>query len=222
MKLVYPEWERAVTFVENRIPVVVIENPRYFRRISWELYCQIKGGGGRFVLSDSDKEIELNKWAEIILSPFAVNTGDTRFGKKLYKQLEDIANEEELQETGQINSHIFEYLYGLMDYLGYDLTCDEEVDLQVLFKAAGVKPVFDNSDSLHEMVDYIDLLSSLLNMRLIVMLNYRMFLEVEELKLFYNTVSQKKLSVLLLENSMKNEKIECEDVLTIDSDLCEI
>ena len=222
MRLVYPEWEEIIEFQENRIPVVVIEAPKYFRRITGEICDQIRDGEGRFVISENDNEMELKKHAQMILSPFAINTEDGRIVKRIYKQLEEVALEEELQETKEVNGRIIEYLYKLMDYYNYDLSCDENIDLQMLFKCAGIRPSFDSSDVLQELVEYCELVRDSLGIRLFIICNFRMLLEREELESFYNTIVNKKISILLLENTLNGGKIDCEDVLTIDSDLCEL
>ena len=222
MKLVYPEWEQTIEFHENRIPVVVLEAPKYYRRIIGEISDQNGDGCGRFVLSDNDKEIEFKKYVQIILSPYAINTDDGRIVKRIYKQLEEVALEEELLETREISGRITEYLYRLMGYYNYDLSCDETIDLQTLFKSAGIRPSFDSSDVLQQIVDYYELVRDSLGIRLFIMINFRTLLTREELEDFYATIANKKISVLLLENRINGGKIDCEDVLTIDSDLCEL
>ena len=222
MKLVYPEWSREVSFKENRFQLIVIENKPYFRRIVEELYEQIKTGRGRFVLSDGDRVIEISKKCELIITPFSLNIDDSRILKRIYKQLEEIALEEELQETREIIGAISGYLYRLSDYMECDLDIGDSIELQSIFKAAGVKPIYDRSDGISELIDYIYLLRSVLDLELVIIIGLRSFFSDEEVEAFYDTVSKRKIPVLLLENNLNGEIIKYEDVLTIDSDLCEI
>ena len=51
-------------------------------------------------------------------------------------------------------------------------------------------------------------------------LDYKM--ERDELEMFYKRLEYEKLNVLLLESHQTNEFLDCENVLIIDKDLCEI
>jgi CRISPR-associated protein Csn2 len=222
MKLAYPELENVILFEENRVPVLSIENQSFFRKIVGGFYEQIKTGRGIFVLSEDDRLIELNKTCEMILSPFTIAIEDSRIMKRIYKRLEEIALEEEFVETRELTGQIAKYMYRLTDYLECDLAINDDVELQTLFKAMGIKPLYDDSDMMSKLIDYITLLSTTLGIKLIVFVNLRLYLTIDELRLFYDTVLRKKIKLLLLENRIYGEIINCEDVLTIDSDLCEI
>lgn len=50
MKLSYPEWEKTVCMEEQDIPVISMENPLYHYDRLMELYRQIQGDAGGFVL----------------------------------------------------------------------------------------------------------------------------------------------------------------------------
>lgn len=222
MKLVYPDWRTSIEFRENRIPIVVIERPEYYRQVIIELKGQVLSGNGRFVLSEGNRILELNKWAEIVLSPFLIDMSDSRVIKRIYKQLEEVAKEEELVETRELMGTIKHYLCRLSDYLGYELVINDDIDLQSLFKGSGIRPDHDDSNMVSALVDYLDILRALLNMELIILVNLGLYLTRDELRAFYDTISKKKIRILMLENRIDREIMSCEDVLTIDSDLCEI
>ena len=72
MKLVYTELEQQLIFQENRVNVLVMEHKELFRRMIQELAKQIDGGEGRFVLSDNDKILKIDKDVCLVVNPFAL------------------------------------------------------------------------------------------------------------------------------------------------------
>lgn len=222
MKLAYPEWNTVVELYEGRFPIIVIENSRYYRIIVSELYNQIKTGMGKFSLSEADNILNFDKTVNMIMSPFELNFEDARLIKKIYKELEDIAISEEYMETQNVSGIITRYILNLTDYLDYDMAMNDVVDLQTLYKCLGLKPAYDDTDLVTRFVDYLCLTHRLLNTKLFIAFGLRGFFDLEELKSIYKTLANKKIHLLQLETIIKREIIESEDVLTIDSDLCEI
>lgn len=222
MKLVHPEWQSQIVFQENRVQVLCIENAGYFSRTIQELLYQRETGKGKFVLSDGADVCELGKTTELILSPFQLNFDDKRFQTNIVKRLVQIANEDEYLESQEIRNSILQYFYQLTGRLEYDVEVGSEFDIQQLVKLANVRPAFSDESLEASVVDYFSLLRDVLGIKLILCVNLRNYFAAERLKSFYETILLKKINLLLLENFAKNDKIDCEDWLIVDEDLCEI
>ena len=110
MKLAYPEWNTVIEFRENRFQIVIIEDTRYYRKIGSVLYDQIHFGKDGFIFSQDDQIVNLNKKAVVILSPIGLDFNDSRIMKKILKELEDIAIEEEYIETQEVEGEIEQYV----------------------------------------------------------------------------------------------------------------
>ena len=106
--------------------------------------------------------------------------------------------------------------------MDYEIELGGSVDLQTVFKSTGLKLVYDDTDLVTRFVDYLCISHRLMNIELFITFGIRDFFTTDELRLIYKTLSQKKIHMLMFENSMKSEIIEGEDVLIIDSDFCEI
>lgn len=59
MKLVHPDFEFQVVFMENTISELVFENPGYMGKYIWELYGQTNAKEGSFVLSDKGEILDI-------------------------------------------------------------------------------------------------------------------------------------------------------------------
>ena len=222
MKLAYPEWNQLIEFQENQIPVIVIEDEKYYREIILEISEQILTARGRFVLSEGDNILALDKKSYIVHSPFVTDYEDSRLLKRIYKELEEVATGEEYLNTQEVSAKIEQYVYKLSDYLDYDITIDSNIDLQSVFKSAGIKLAYDDTDLITRFVDYLCLLHGLMGIDLFISVGMRSFFRDDELMEIYKTLAHNKINLLLLENRINNEIIPYERILTIDSDLCEI
>ena len=61
MKLTHPDYHFEVSFAEDVFPVIVIERSDTFRSYVSELYEEIHGGHGKFVLSRDWKPLDITK-----------------------------------------------------------------------------------------------------------------------------------------------------------------
>ena len=222
MKLVHPEWKTQIVFREDQIQVVNIENPVYLTQIITELLEQFNGREGRFVLSDSDQLISLSKATEIILSPFQLDFRNRRIQNAILKNLNEVALEEEYLKTQELSSAIQHYVYLISDHLDYNVEFDETIEVSSLFKLANPRIGDIQMGLLAKLTDYICIAKKLLNLQLIVGVGFHNYFSGHELELLYKTVLLNKISLLLLDNCKTDERIGCENWLTIDQDLCEI
>lgn len=222
MKLSYPEWNKALDFNEDTIWVVNIENPVFFSKVVDEINKQQMTGIGRFVLSEGENILPLDKSTELIISPLLLDFENKKLQNALIKHFVKVANEEEYLESKRIATDISKYLYNLSDYIEVNVEIPEEIDTAQLIKAAGIKIAHDDDTVVNRFVDYLILQRDLLNASLIICVNIKKYFSVEELKKIYSTMALKKIPLLLFESGSQGVKIVGENCLTIDEDLCEI
>ena len=222
MRLVYPDWETLVDFDDGGIWVINCENPTYYSGIIRELISQKQTNTGRFILSKGDKILDFSKSCEIILSPFSLDFENKKIITTVLKKICEIARDEEYVETQELLGNILSYVYRLADLCDIDVTLNDEVDLNQLIKSTGIQLSRDNEDMSSQLIDYMILLKSLLNIELIIGIDFKAYFSKEELMAIYEIVKQKKLAIILLESNRSGDRIESEKWLTIDADLCEI
>ena len=222
MKLVHPEWKTSIEFKEGRIQVVNIENPTYYTAIIQELVRQQQGGEGRFILSEANKIYDLSKVSEILLSPFQLDFDNRKIQAGIQKQLTQIANEEQFMETSEIKGKIMTYICELTACLNADIALGDDIDFSLLLKAAGVKVARSDEKMSVQLIDYISALRNLAHVELVIGVNLKSYFSKEDIELIYETLMLRKVPLLLLESGTGSDKIDIEDRLIIDTDLCEI
>ena len=140
MKLAHVDMERVIELDCRKAVEWIIESPAFFQRYVQLLNYQAEGGDGEFVLSDGDVILDISKCAEVIMNPFTLDFEDRRIQKKLYTGLQKTAYGEEMfLETQKITAALQGYIFQLENVCGYDIEIDTAVDIQVLFKALGVR-----------------------------------------------------------------------------------
>lgn len=222
MKLVCPDLERQIILDSRRITEWIIESPSLFSQILQELYQQINGKSGSFVLSDSEKELDIFKCAEIIVNPFAIDFNDRKIQKKLYAELFEISKGEELYlVTQEFLKDVKNYFLQLESVSGYELELDMEMDMLALFKAMGIQMQCYADDFFEKLVQYIKIMAELLHKKLIVFINIRSYLNDMQVEQMSEIAVYNEVALLFLEN-VQRDFSEQRKYYIIDKDGCEI
>lgn len=220
MKLVHPDIETAFVF-EDKINVLNIENGAFFRELVEDLYSQINGFCGNFVLSDNETVLDLSKNAVILADFFNLDFSDKKMQNKLYSKLQTIVADKLQAESSNLNLLFYEFFNKLNSESDFSLDYCEETAITNIFKCFGLTFSVQELSFIEKLTRYIEILTQLLGFKLVVLINLKSFLSETELDLIYQFFTYNDIKVLLLENGAK-QKNSSEFAVTIDNDLCEI
>ncbi len=222
MKLVCADWERQILLDSQRITEWIVESPDLFSKIVQQLQQQINGGSAGFVLSDSEKELDLSKCAEMIINPFAIDFNDKKIQKKLYAELLEISKGEELYLTTQeILNSLNNYFLQLESISGYELETDVEVDMLALFKAMGIQVQDYAADFFETLIQYIKVMADLMKKKLIIFVNIRSYLNDIQIEQVSEIAVYNEIAILFIENIQRDFSKQRRYYI-IDKDGCEI
>ena len=222
MKLVCADWERQILLDSQRITEWIVESPDLFSQIVQQLQQQINGGSAGFVLSDSEKELDLSKCAEMIINPFAIDFNDKKIQKKLYAELLEISKGEELYLTTQeILNSLNNYVLQLESISGYELETDVEVDMLALFKAMGIQVQDYAADFFETLIQYIKVMADLMKKKLIIFVNIRSYLNDIQIEQVSEIAVYNEIAILFIENIQRDFSKQRRYYI-IDKDGCEI
>lgn len=222
MKLVHSDLRQTFEFTEERVNVWVIEKPTAFYQYIMQLFTQISGKEGKFVLSHETKELKIPKQMDILLEPWSMDFSSRKILGRLYEEIRDIAWESEnFIQTKEMMSDLNRYILDLEHKLPYGIECPEEIDFVQLLKALDIKLEVETGTLLEQLVLYIKLCQRLLHIKILVLVNIKCYLNRAELVELYKTAAYEKVHLLLIE-SVERENIEGEIRLVLDKDLCEI
>lgn len=177
----------------------VIESPALVRKYVGELYAQIHGQDGKFVLSYQEREVELSKEADIIMNPFEVDVNDKKFLNKVYSELKDLAYQAEYYlQTQSLISSVTAYIMELEQSASVSLKCGE-FDLVQLLKALGVKIDDCEETVLGRLGQYLHVISKMMRKRLVIFFNLSTYLEEKEIEKLLQEAFYLNLCILLIE-----------------------
>ena len=222
MRLAHVDLERVIELDCRKAMEWIIESPALFRKYVQLLNCQTEGGEGDFVLSDDDAILDISKYVEIIMNPFALDFEDRRIQKKLYTELQKTAYGEDIfLETQKITAALQGYIFQLENICGYDIEIDTAMDIQVLFKALGVKMEGREYNFSEKLAQYMKIMAELMGRKLLVFVNIRSYLEDEQIQELMKNAVYNEISLLFIEN-VQRDFAETENYYIIDKDGCEV
>jgi CRISPR-associated protein Csn2 len=219
MKLVHPLLPTPMTFEENKINLLVLENPRELRKAVLSLLQQIEGGEGDFVLSEDFAPIALSKYAELITDPFALPLSSKKITGKLNRAACEAGEpyEERFRKiAAEINDLAAQI--GMNMELSVTFTPLEQMD--ALIDLLKFRIDQEELSFPEQILSFMILYRSFFGTRLFVFYNLKACLDEEELTLLYRSICYEKLHVLLLEDQQRGTRLPEENSLVIDKDLC--
>ena len=223
MKLVHPILSSPLIFEEDKINLLIIENTKMLGHLIHELFDQVNGQEGKFVLSQGSDLLEISKNVEILIDFFNLDCNQKKVLNRLYNALSALATEEKnyLRST-EIFGSVEQYITEILEQAKIPLICRNTIDAGLLFKAANVNIDIVKGSLIEGIVDYLSVIQSFCGISCFVLVNLKTFLSDKEIGLFYKMVQYKKFNILLLENSIRVPRFSEEVLRIIDLALCEI
>lgn len=221
MKLAYSTYEIVLELEENKVNVLVIENPSEFTEIICELNEQCEGQEGNFILSEKNKILNISKSISFIKEPFSIDCNNRKILTKLYQEIE----RENLMDCGieqqEFGKAYIMYMTKLCQRSDFDLTFLEKPELQDILKIAEMKIDVQAQSMLEKIIEYIKISSGLLKQNIFIFLNLKLFLTEQEIGELYKECFYRKVHLILIETVYKNKRLE-EKICIIDKDKCVI
>lgn len=222
MKLVHPEWSFQVDISEEKVPVIYIENPRYYSQIIGEFINQCKKIDGRFVLSNGSKEIAFDKFVDFIFNPFILDLNERKIIAKLYQYLESNVVEDYFSNKMEMSIQMLSFIDKLISDQDYPLTYNQEISIQDVFKIVDIKFDLDAGKLVEQVIEYLKISRSLCKYELFIFVNLKNFINEEDLEVLMRNCIYEKINILLLESNITYESGQYEKKYVIDRDLCDL
>lgn len=222
MIIAHPDLNYKIELNNKMITEWIIESPALFSQYLSELYTQMSGGEGNFILSNEQKELILSKNMAIIFNPFEICLNEKKIVTKIYTELQEIAMDENcFLKTKETLSVLQQYLLDLEFHYDLSLHISEDIDLQGLFKLFGIKIVDEDLTLFEQVLQYIKLQSTVLGKKLIILVNSRSFFTEQQLEELSKFVEYNEFQLLLIE-SIQRDFTNLTKKYIIDKDECEI
>ena len=219
--LAYPLLSDPVSFQEERISVLVLENRKMLRKALFTLAGQIAGETGDFILSENFEPISLAKNACLITDPFSLELNSKKAIAKL-EQSAECAAAEFAESFQDIRCRIHELAAKLSLEMPFPVTFSELADNAALIKIMGLSIDTESMSFPECILEYIELQRTYFSKKLFIFYNLKGVMDTKELKLFYKAALYRKMTVFLIEDMQRSAPLEEEQLIIIDKDLCQI
>lgn len=222
MKLVHPDLQFQIEFTDTSIPVCIVESPVRWRDMQKEFLEQHRGEDGRWILSEGDTEIKINKSVELIFNPIQLEENQKRIMNAFLQSFSKTATNEVYWRKGQeLNAMIQTFFAEIEMEYPFEYHINSDIEFSVFAKSMGIQIESEYESVLERLVQYCVLTQGLLNTKLFIFFHLHSYFTENELKLFYEEVMLRKWHVLLIEPYTK-KRISNEKHYIIDADNCEI
>lgn len=203
MKVIFQEYNLVIPFLENRISVLTVENPRALLNILQMIDWQMNGGEGKILLAEDDNILSWGSCVEIIWNPLQVDFTSKRIINKLYQEMKNVSGEECIQDFYGVRQALGRYLNLLSMKLPYNISYNVEMDNTAIFKLCGVQMESEGLDTLQKLVEYIKICSMLCAIRVVILVNIKSYLDEDQLKELYQQAFYYKIYILAIESSQR-------------------
>lgn len=220
MKLLEREIGLEIELRENEVAVVVLEDITLRLSLIEELYLQLEGKEGNWLLSEKEKTFDLSKHIELILEPFSLQLNSKKLKTKLYQDIKVIADECFALPGLELHSHICTYLERVLEKVPYPMKYKDEWNLLDFLKSYNVELEEAYDDVCEKIFEYIKLMNQVCGINVFVTVNLKQYLTEKQLIELYKFSKYSKIQLVLIEFNMYNKKIEGEKIYILDKDDC--
>lgn len=222
MKLAHPLLSRPIKFQENRIPVLVLENPVAFRQFATELVHQSEGADGNFILSHQDTPLDCATHLHVMQDFIHTGEVEKRLQTRALSALLRRAQETLAQESHQLSQAVQEFLGKVALLAEYPVDYDQSENLSALLKAMDFHIDLDGLSPCEALHEQLSLMHRLAQNQCFVLINARTYFSPQELTQLYQMASYQKMHLLLLESHAPTPILPWEETTLFDADLCEL
>ena len=219
MKLVNTYYNFEVDILENYVTVMSVENHKAYSKLLGDIWHQVNGGEGSFILSDNEKIKNISKEVECIFNPFSLECNNKKVITRLYQELKNQSESILQEEAIKLNCAILEYLERLIMTVPYNLKYNCDMDVSGIMKLYGVEIDNQGEDLLERIVEYIRVISQICSVNTFVFVDIKNYLVKEELIELYKIIFYEKINIVIIE-PIHTDKLEGEKSWIIDKDLC--
>lgn len=220
MKIVHPKINSRIEISDQRISVLVIETPDFLCELLTDIKHQMNNLEGDTVLSIHDEPVSFHKHVELVTDPLAIEMNNRTIIKKLLIAMEKCGQDDIYYErTQKLMAEIETYINDLSLNFDADIEC-HDISLQQILKAAELTVVDQYDRLVDKIYAYMELVREFEGDKLFIFVNLSSYIGKEELQKFTDTITGHSFQVLLID-SRDFERLENENRLIVDCDLCE-
>lgn len=222
MKIVVDFIDNEIIVQNNSVVNIEIENKTYFYRLINELNLISKGilSDNIFFLDENNNEINLLNKIDLYIDYFNIKLNSKKIINNLYKLLKNNIDDEDKAKINKCYSQIKKILSKSFINYNLSLTINDEFDIDDILKL--LKVSIDLKNNLFDnLLLLIDINNSLKLNELLIFVNLKQYLTMDELNELYKYCLYNDVKILLIDSQCYGTTNKFEKKLIIDGNLDE-
>ena len=220
MNFLFKLSDDPVSFEENRIHTLIIENKKLFRSVLTAFEFGVSEE--YFVFSENFTPFDFDKKGFYIGNVLNVDINNKKLSTKINGYLEKITNDELYVELSEVKSALLGLGDALSDFTDYDFSFKQDFDTLSIVKFLNFSLCKDDFTEEEILLKFTFLLAKYLGIKLFVTANLFLYFEKDELKQIFETIILNNMFILDIEGFNPECLREYCDYHIIDKDLCSI
>lgn len=220
MNLSFAKYGFYCEIKKEKINIISIEKPCVLTDLLSNLWNQFIGETGEVIISEQEREIQVNKSVDLIMNPFSVDCNDRRIINNLLKEVQSIAFEKYYEKCESVNREILLLLDEMLSGMPYDLDHILELDIIGLLKLYNLSVINDADSFLEKLINYMKVMHRVCQNEIFIFYGLRQFFDDKELEGLYQFIEYEHLICVIIEGQFLGKRNGLEECLIVDRDLC--
>ncbi|CZE50648.1 type II-A CRISPR-associated protein Csn2 [Campylobacter geochelonis] len=214
MKLAHRNLSKPIIIEPSKIQLLYIENPKFLREILQD-FMQNEN----FILSDDDKEYSSEKFISINTDLISLEISQRKIINAIFSFIKEMVLKDLYQESHKILMALNRFASKIVSNVDFPISYDD-IEIEAVLKSLNIK-IIKSDNLLEQILDLMILERDFLQTKLFVFFGLKTLLTKDEVSLLYDEIILRQFNVLLVE-PFYQERLECENIVIIDKDFCEI
>lgn len=214
--------ENSIIFEDGKINSIEMENKKFFYRFVRDLYSISNGDVlEEFIfLDDNNKEISVFNKIKIFNNFFEFDFNSKKYNMEILKKLVNEIDDEDKNEILNLQKKIYTKVNKQLNKYDIPLYISIDIDLEAILKELKIT-IKNYDDILNNFFLLIDLENILRLSNILIFINLKQYLTLEELEELYKYAIYNNVKLILVDSQCYTSTSKYEKKLIVDNDLVE-
>ncbi len=219
MKLVHKNIEKQIDFSNNFFHALIVENQDEFYSLVKQLFSQIDGDGGGWVLSHNGKILQIEDSLCVLADFFNLSNNGKKIENAINSKVASVFKHKDfIQDLQEFNSRLHLLAEKVLEEIDLPLEINGELSYATLTKLMAFK-VSEEEKLIDKLLTFVDVNIKLKNTMVFAFVNLQFVLNEEDLLSFIKHLQYLQIGVLLI-SSVDSHCFKNAEKIIIDKDLC--
>lgn len=223
MKFLYYPLGLELNLCDNKLNVLIIENPRALDKIVSDINEQLNSNNENCAVFNNTNQLDFHKTVDCVFSSVNLNFESKNLQKVLFQNLKtEIESSDIEDEFVQLRSEMIQFIEKIQMGSDFSIVADYEIDMIDLLKLFGITLNIPEGSFIGRLIDYLQMMIRLMGKRIFILIGCVNYIDRSELHFLFKFIQDSNVQILFIDYYDSPLLREFSNRFIIDSDLCEI